>query len=314
MVKVYALDISGLSDPAEDTSLFMALSERRKERVASCSTVKGRKEMAGAGLLLSYILAQYGCSEEDIVYGWNGKPTLPGAADMEDSVRIVDAEDSDNAMNVTDYVDDQKLVETTDDLKNVDIVDVTDRLPCFNLSHSGDMVIMAVSAYPVGCDMEGTKTEKNGTKEEKRSERNLKIARRFFTEREQKAVEEGGNEAFYRIWTRKESYIKMTGEGMKVPFLSLETCPELSKSLAEEGKSCWNPFPKSLKSISEPAECFLSDQGIAREGELQTCHFKEYVLPEYQITVCGMDNSFADEILFLKWENCFKNKISLEIL
>ncbi len=76
----------------------------------------------------------------------------------------------------------------------------------FNLSHSGDLVLLAVSDAEVGCDIQ--KIKSGG-----------KIADRFFTERENRALAEAGDderdELFTRFWARKESYIKATGEGMR---------------------------------------------------------------------------------------------------
>lgn len=76
----------------------------------------------------------------------------------------------------------------------------------FNLSHSGERVLCAVSDRPVGCDVE-------------RIERNLTgLARRFFHPEEQAALaavpEEERNALFVRLWTRKESYLKAKGTGI----------------------------------------------------------------------------------------------------
>ena len=76
----------------------------------------------------------------------------------------------------------------------------------FNLSHSDDMVICAVSDKPVGCDVERLRQAPKG------------IATRYFSEKEQVYLEQFGGEdydkEFFRLWTVKESYVKMTGEGM----------------------------------------------------------------------------------------------------
>ena len=41
-----------------------------------------------------------------------------------------------------------------------------------------------------------------------------KIAGRFFSIGEQKLVDEGGTDTFYRLWTMKEAYAKFTGRGI----------------------------------------------------------------------------------------------------
>lgn len=84
----------------------------------------------------------------------------------------------------------------------------------FNISHSGTMVILAVSDAPVGCDIEKT------------GKADLKISRRFFTENEHARLlelsEGPQDELFYRLWTMKESYMKFTGEGMHLSLSDFE--------------------------------------------------------------------------------------------
>lgn len=103
---------------------------------------------------------------------------------------------------------------------------------CFNISHSGDYVCVAVSALPVGIDIQensgkqstapykecptGDSRYTTGGKEEiYRKER--KIAERFYTASDRKRLALCGEEygdLFYRMWSIRESYIKLTGEGM----------------------------------------------------------------------------------------------------
>lgn len=77
---------------------------------------------------------------------------------------------------------------------------------CFNLSHSERMVLAAVSSGPVGCDVQNV------------GKFDLRIAKRFFHPDEYQTIaslsdpEEQKN-CFYRIWTLKESYLKLTGSG-----------------------------------------------------------------------------------------------------
>ena len=85
---------------------------------------------------------------------------------------------------------------------------------CFNLSHSGTYVICAVSQKPVGCDIEEIK---NAPKQ---------IEERAFSFAEREYLKEVDNDAynreFYRIWTRKESFLKMRGIGIRVPLQEVE--------------------------------------------------------------------------------------------
>ena len=75
----------------------------------------------------------------------------------------------------------------------------------FNLSHSGEVALIAVARAPVGVDVEG-----------ERAVRNLEdVARRFFTTGEAGVVAgvpaRRRQEAFFRCWTRKEAVIKALG-------------------------------------------------------------------------------------------------------
>ena len=76
----------------------------------------------------------------------------------------------------------------------------------FNISHSGEFTALALSDSQVGVDIE------------KLRDINLKIADRYFTDDEKAYVKD--NKSFFYIWTRKEAYLKMTGEGLK----GLRTC------------------------------------------------------------------------------------------
>ncbi|MBF9070458.1 4'-phosphopantetheinyl transferase family protein [Streptacidiphilus fuscans] len=80
-------------------------------------------------------------------------------------------------------------------------------LPHFNLSHGGDLVMLGLAAVPIGVDVELTASA--GTVGEVRgmlhpAEQQELAAERTLTE----------GEAFSRIWTRKEAYLKGLGTGL----------------------------------------------------------------------------------------------------
>lgn len=76
----------------------------------------------------------------------------------------------------------------------------------FNISHSGDYAVCAVGAVPLGIDIQ---YHKKGD--------HRKLGRRVMTEEEWGKYESLGfrDEFFFRCWTRKESYLKYTGEGIR---------------------------------------------------------------------------------------------------
>ena len=83
---------------------------------------------------------------------------------------------------------------------------------CFNVSHTDGLALMAfVKSRSIGVDVEKVKPETEVAK----------LAERFFSARERRDLKElRGDElraAFFRVWTRKEAYIKATGEGLSLP-------------------------------------------------------------------------------------------------
>ena len=75
----------------------------------------------------------------------------------------------------------------------------------FNISHSGDYVACAVGKEPLGLDIQ-IHLDRDCRR----------TARRIMNPAEWSAYEASGfqNEYFYQCWTRKESYLKYTGEGL----------------------------------------------------------------------------------------------------
>ena len=92
---------------------------------------------------------------------------------------------------------------------------------CFNISHSGNMLVIAYGDEEMGVDVERIK------------EGNLKVAARCFT-KEELAYINGNNspreeilvhERFTKVWTMKEAYLKYKGIGISVPLNSFCVSP-----------------------------------------------------------------------------------------
>lgn len=90
-------------------------------------------------------------------------------------------------------------------------------------THTGDVVICAVSETPVGIDAQ---IVKEGIKGER-------IAGRFFTEAEEQKVKAEGPEAFYEIWCRKEAFSKVTGKGISYGLKNIETVNKAGEYVPE---------------------------------------------------------------------------------
>lgn len=137
----------------------------------------------------------------------------------------------------------------------------------FSLSHSGRLALCAISSQEIGCDVE------------KISDVNLNIAKRFFFPTEYDMIEgqkstELRREMFFRLWTLKESYIKMTGMGMSLPMDSF---------------------------------CIHFDQSgisINQKSNYEVCYFQEFELwQNYRCSVCGLDPKLGE-----------KNNVTFEML
>lgn len=83
----------------------------------------------------------------------------------------------------------------------------------FNLSHSGDYAVCTVSDTDCGVDIENT-TAPHET---------MGVANRFFSRNEYAAMmlSPNPNEAFCRLWTLRESYVKMRGKGFAIGLSTL---------------------------------------------------------------------------------------------
>lgn len=79
----------------------------------------------------------------------------------------------------------------------------------FNLSHSGERVMCVLSPFETGCDVETIKGDRG------------RLVERFFMPEESAWIKhfetlEKQSDAFYRLWTLKECYMKVTGRGMSL--------------------------------------------------------------------------------------------------
>ena len=87
---------------------------------------------------------------------------------------------------------------------------------CFNLSHSGSFAACAVSDSPVGLDIQAER-DCNG-----------RLAEKYFSAQERRFIEKSENKAyaFTKLWSMKESVVKILGTGLKRPLSSFTVDPE----------------------------------------------------------------------------------------
>lgn len=118
----------------------------------------------------------------------------------------------------------------------------------FNLSHSGTMAMAVFGNQEVGCDVEQIKKAE------------FRVAHRFFASEETRVLtqiqeETEQNVMFYRFWTLKESFLKVTGKGIRMP---------LNEFSIHLGPSVW----------------------VERKGRQEDYTFAEFSLPKYRAAVC----------------------------
>jgi 4'-phosphopantetheinyl transferase len=96
----------------------------------------------------------------------------------------------------------------------------------FNISHSGDYVALATSEHEVGVDIEKVNVYSDA------------VAIRCFSRAELEWMQkEGCNEAFYFLWTAKESVMKACGLGLSLPPETFSVLPNASSPLWIAGRS-----------------------------------------------------------------------------
>jgi 4'-phosphopantetheinyl transferase len=129
----------------------------------------------------------------------------------------------------------------------------------FNLAHSEELALLAVTrAGPVGVDVERIRETAEAQE----------LAARFFSARETAALQglaaEQKAAAFFNLWTRKEAWLKATGEGIahslhrvEVSFLPEEPARLVNLPADLAGNTRW-----TLHDLA-PAPCFAAALAVA---------------------------------------------------
>lgn len=142
----------------------------------------------------------------------------------------------------------------------------------FSLSHSGDYALCSIGRGAIGNDIEMVKSGR------------LQVAERFFAKEEKEWIlqAEGVPEMedrMFRLWTMKESFLKVTGLGMSLAlhdFTIYTRKPDHAGEATEFG----------IKQQIDEKQYFLKEYQIPVSGEAQ----------KYKISVCSINPDFAPEI------------------
>ncbi len=129
----------------------------------------------------------------------------------------------------------------------------------FNLSHSDERTVLALSDGEVGVDIQQVKPG------------DMRLATRFFSPEECETLRAAGEDAtalFYRLWTVKEAYLKALGTGLTRPLSSFTV------RLTEDGAEICDP-----------------------EAEGSPWRVREYFsLEGYAVACCAQTDDFPQEI------------------
>ncbi|MDE5597571.1 MAG: 4'-phosphopantetheinyl transferase superfamily protein, partial [Lachnospiraceae bacterium] len=137
----------------------------------------------------------------------------------------------------------------------------------FSLSHSGDFAICSIGEEEIGNDIERVRSGKE------------RVAERFFAKEELSWIQntessEEKDARIFRIWTIKESFLKVTGLGMSLPLKDFVIVIEKN-----------NPI------------------SVHQQINDKIYHIKEYTMPEfyhettdYKISICCANPDFSPEI------------------
>lgn len=135
----------------------------------------------------------------------------------------------------------------------------------FSISHSGALWLCAFSARgEVGLDVQRTR----------RTGREEQVARRFFHPLERAYIEKAGGDAFFRVWTAKEAYVKYLGDGIGGDFarFSVTDGTAMLSSVAGVRLLRFDPGPGYAACLctAEPGSpVFLTLPRLSREQTVQ---------------------------------------------
>lgn len=97
---------------------------------------------------------------------------------------------------------------------------------CFNLTHSGTYAGCIIGSCDLGLDIE------------KQKEYREAVANRFFSAEENSFIQSQPDKvrSFYRLWTLKESFMKVTGLGMQLPLndFCINIKPDLAPTVTQK--------------------------------------------------------------------------------
>lgn len=191
-MKLYICSIEELADAASYDAASLKIDSHRKEKMSCIKSEQDRRRSLCAGLLLNYAVAQFrqetACADKPAIRELSVKELL----------RVEKQEyDYRQEENGKPYISDKPDFH-------------------FSLSHSGDYVLCAWDLDEIGADLQCMDREVKDT-----------LAKKVMTAEEYRMYtampQQKQKTEFYRIWTIKESYCKLTGKGLSQDFRDIAT-------------------------------------------------------------------------------------------
>jgi len=231
-------------DDASLAQMIAALSPSEQARAARFRQLEDRRRHVVARTVLKGLLAERlggKASDVQLVAGAHGKPMLAADGDDDQPMRAAQSVSASMQWTPSRRSDSDRLVQT-----------VCPGLH-FNLSHSGDLALIALATVPVGVDLERDAPADAQA-----------LAQIWFTPAEQARLARGDDD-FLSLWTAREAVLKAMGTGLSgEPDFDQYACVRLDLGMAQTEPGT-PPIPPSL---SHGYRAALAVSGVALPVQL----------------------------------------------
>lgn len=269
-LRVYLADIRPLYREAMQKRVYERLDETRRRKADGCKQPGARAASLAAGFLAQHALWDNGYADCKVCYGETGQPFVCRECMTEQAT------------------------------------------PYISLSHSGDYAVCAICDRPVGVDIQKIQPVRHN------------MLRHFFAEEEECAFrkrcglegstteraflpEEAARE-FLRLWTVKESYMKLAGAGLLLGLSNVAADLEHREAWLKPSAPGGGTVPAGG---TAPQGGNASETGTAPKAR-RTCRIRELKAPDgYFLTVCiDSTKALQEEISVVELETVEKHEKS----
>lgn len=273
--RIYAIDTDILKDEKLFSYYYALQRPERREKVDRMRFDKGKRLTLGAGIVMETALEFAGVSDMSVTIDPHGKPVLTGSWET-------------------------LVAGSSDSVSDVPLTHEQEVFPCFfNISHTKNIAVCAVSDREVGIDVEHKRELKDP------------LIRRAFTPEEivyaeklnmndknpvKAGHEDQGGQSFglsddqltyyTRLWTIKESVMKWYGLGLSLPPEDIEVRPVTANRAVSEGVTSEPSFIYE----NSGADVAVS---VKNHGDCDRLNFTFFSHEDCCITVCSEYENFT---------------------